>query len=196
LADRPRLPLRQGDSFEEEFPGASRTASECTANLARTATLLLAELQRRRRPYTDLSVAAFQILAIIEGEGGPLPPSVISERALVTSGTMTALLDTLTRRGLVRRLPHPADRRMLLVDITAAGRDVVDVVLPVTHRITRELFAPFSEPDRARLLRLLARVQERLETLREEPVPSGPPPPRRKARPRRAATTTRARKSA
>lgn len=180
MADRRRLPLRQGDSFEEEFPGASRSASECAVNLTRAATLLLGELQRRRRPYADLSPAAFQILAIIEGEGAPLPPSVIGERALVTSGTMTSLLDTLTRRRLVRRIPHPDDRRMLLVDITDTGRDVVDVVLPVTHRITQEMFANLSETDRQRLVRLLGRVQERLEELREEPAPAGPPPPRRK----------------
>lgn len=171
-------PRRQGDSFEEEFPGASRSASECAVNLTRAATLLLGELQRRRRPYADLSPAAFQVLAIIEGEGAPLPPSVIGERTLVTSGTMTSLLDTLTRRGLVRRTPHPDDRRMLLVDITDAGREVVDVVLPVTHRITREMFAELSETDRELLVGLLGRVQGRLEWLREQPVPGGPPPPR------------------
>jgi DNA-binding MarR family transcriptional regulator len=181
LADR-RLPLRQGDSFEEEFPGASRSASECAVNLTRAATLLLGELQRRRRPYAEVSPAAFQVLAIVEGEGAPLPPSVIGERMLMTSGTMTALLDTLTRRGLVRRLPHPGDRRMLLVDITDAGRDVVDLVLPVTHRITQEMFANLSETDRQRLIALLGQVQEQLETLRAEPAPTAPPPPRHKRR--------------
>jgi DNA-binding MarR family transcriptional regulator len=182
LAEPHRLPLRQGDSFEEEFPGASRSATECAVNLTRAATLLLAELQRSRRPYADLSTAAFQILAVIEGQGAPLPPSVIAERMLMTSGTMTSLLDTLARRGLVRRTPHPDDRRMLLIDITDAGREVVDVVLPVTHRITEEMFGHLSETERERLIRTLGRVQERLEELREQPPPTGPPPPRFPAR--------------
>lgn len=185
MAEPARLPLRQGDSFEEEFPGASRSASECAVNLTRAATLLLAELQRRRRPYADLSPAAFQVIAIIEGAGEPLPPSVISERALVTSGTMTSLLDTLARRKLVRRIPHPDDRRMLLVDITDTAREIVDAVLPVTHRITQEMFADMSETDRERLIRLLGRLQARLETLRDQPVPDDPPPPRRSPRARR-----------
>ncbi|HXZ99058.1 MAG TPA: MarR family transcriptional regulator [Candidatus Binatia bacterium] len=150
-------------------------------NLTRAATLLLGELQRRRRPYADLSVAAFQVLAIIEGEGAPLPPSVVADRMLTTTATMTSLLDTLARRGLVQRLPHPDDRRMLLVDITDAGRDIVDLLLPVTHRITREVFDGFAEPDLERLIRLLGRVQERLEVLRAESVPTGPPPPRHKS---------------
>ena len=181
LAER-RLPLRQGDSFEEEFPGASRSATECSVNLARAATLFLGELQRRRRPYADLSVAAFQVLAIVEGEGAPLPPSVVAERMLTTTGTMTSLLDTLVRRGLVRREAHPDDRRMVLVDITDAGRAVVDVILPVTHRITQLVFEMFSEADRERFIRLLGRLQERLESLHEMPVPPEPPPPRKKHR--------------
>jgi hypothetical protein len=52
----------------------------------------------------------------------------------------------------------------------------------VTHRITEEIFGKLSEADRERLVRLLGRVQERLETLREESVPAGPPPPRHKHR--------------
>ena len=171
---------RQGDSFEDEFPGASRSASDCSINLARTGSLLLAELARRRRPYADLSVAAFQVLAIIEGEGTPLPPSVVAERMVTTTGTMTSLIDTLVRRGLVRRLPHPDDRRMLLIDITDAGRDVVDLVLPVTHRITKDMFQVLTEDERQHLLELLGRVQERLTVMREEPVPTDPAPMRHK----------------
>ena len=171
---------RQGDSFEREFPGASRSASDCSINLARTGSLLLAELTRRRRPFADISVAAFQVLAIIEGEGRPLPPSVVAERMVTTTGTMTSLIDTLVRRGLVRRLPHPDDRRMLLIDITDAGRDVVDRVLPVTHRITKDVFQVLTEDERQLLLELLGRVQERLAAMREEQVPSDPAPPRHK----------------
>lgn len=173
---------RQGDSFEEEFPGASRSASDCSINLARAGSLLIAELTRRRRPYADISVAAFQVLAIIEGEGRPLPPSVVAERMVLTTGTMTSLIDTLVRRGLVRRLPHPDDRRMLLIDITDAGRDVVDLILPVTHRINKDVFGVLSEDERQRLLELLARVQERLAVMREEPAPPDPAPPRQKSR--------------
>ncbi len=174
--------MRLGGSFEEEFPGASRSASECSINLTRATTLMLAELQRRRRPYADISNAAFQVLAIVEGEGAPLPPSVVAERMLMTSGSMTSLVDTLVRRGLVSRAPHPGDRRMLLIDITDAGREVVDAILPVTHRINDEIFGGFSERERAQLSALMGRLQKRLALMREEPAPAGPPPPRNKTR--------------
>ena len=173
---------RQGDSFEEEFPGASRSASDCSINLARTGSLLLAELTRRRRPHADISVAAFQVLAIIEGEGRPLPPSVVAERMVTTTGTMTSLIDTLVRRGLVVRLPHPDDRRMLLIDITHAGRELVDLILPVTHRVNNDVFQVLTEDEQQRLLELLGRVQQRLTAMREEPAPTDPAPQRRNPR--------------
>ncbi len=47
---------------------------------------------------------------------------MIAERLLTTTGSMTSLLDTLEKRGLIRRLPHPDDRRKLLVDITPAAQ--------------------------------------------------------------------------
>ena len=46
---------------------------------------------------------------------------------------MTALLDNLEKRDLMRRQPHPQDRRKLLIDITPAARAIVDELLPSLH---------------------------------------------------------------
>lgn len=152
------------------------------ANLTRTVTLMLAELQRRRRPYSDLSPAAFQVLAIVEGAGVPLPSRVIGERMLTTSGSMTSLLDTLERRGLICRKPHPDDRRMLLVDITDEARAIVDVVLPATHRATRAMLEPLDDAERGSLLDMLGRLEAHITALSTAGLPDGPPPARRKPR--------------
>jgi DNA-binding MarR family transcriptional regulator len=42
--------------------------------------------------------------------------------------TLTSILDRLEQRGLVRRGPHPASRRLLVVDLTADGRLVAERV--------------------------------------------------------------------
>ena len=77
----------------------------------RTATALVGQIERPPREAAGLSVSAFQTLAILDGAGEPLPGHVIAERLLVTSASMTSLLDTLERRGHVERRPHPSDRR-------------------------------------------------------------------------------------
>ena len=85
-----------------------------------------------RQTWDDygLSATARMALAVIEGAHEPLEPSVIAERLIITSGSMTSMLDTLERRGLVRRMPHPADRRKLLVDVTDGARAILDELLP------------------------------------------------------------------
>ena len=90
-------PIRFDPSFTAEFPGASREAAESMTNVVRTTTELLAELDRRRRAVSHLSAAAIQVLAIVEDD--PLPPHVIVDRMLVTSGTMTSLLDRLETKA-------------------------------------------------------------------------------------------------
>jgi DNA-binding MarR family transcriptional regulator len=166
-----RAAVTVDENFETEFPDARRTATVAAANLVRTADRLLAEFSRRRRGIADLSANAFQILAVVEGAGAPLPPHVIAERLLVTSGTMTSLLDTLERRGLIRRVPHPDDRRKLLIAITEEARGIVDRMLPQVHGASRDALAALSDEECETLTRLLERVQEQLDALGQQPAP-------------------------
>src|SRR5436309_9720274 len=108
-------------AFEREFPGASGSAAELLINVVRAGEAFVALLHRALRDY-GLSTAGRQVLAVVEGAGGPLPASTIAERMLVTTATMTSLIDTLERRGLVVRLADATDRRRVLVDITAEAR--------------------------------------------------------------------------
>jgi DNA-binding MarR family transcriptional regulator len=164
-------PVAVDEGFDDEFPDARRAATLCATNLIRTANRLLAEIDRRRWTVADLSASASQILAVVEGAGEPLPPHVIAERLLVTSGTMTSLLDTLERRGLVRRVPHPTDRRKLLIAITDEARTLLDQMLPRVHGASRDAFAVLSDAECATLVELLARVQAQLTALAQEAVP-------------------------
>jgi DNA-binding MarR family transcriptional regulator len=168
-----RSAIAVNDDFEDEFPDARRAATMCAANLLRTANRLLAEIDRRRRMVVDLSASASEILAIVEGAGEPLPPHVIADRLLITSGTMTSLLDTLERRGLIRRVPHPSDRRKLLIDITDEARSILDRMLPRIHGASRDAFAVFSDAECESLVEFLERVQTRLYALEQEAAPEG-----------------------
>src|SRR5262249_10896045 len=101
----------------------------------------------------------------------PLSPHVVAERLLITTGTMTSLLDTLERRGLVHRVPHPSDRRKLLIDITDQARSILDRLLPRVHGASRDAFSVLSDAECETLVRLLERVQTRLDVLAGQPVP-------------------------
>jgi DNA-binding MarR family transcriptional regulator len=128
-------------------------------------------MDRRRKAIGNLSASGWEALAVIEGAGEPLPPKVIGERLLQTSGSITSLLDTLERRGLVRREPHPGDRRKLLVDITDTARDLVGMMLPLVHASSIELLEGISEDDRDHLIRTLATIRANAEAMGSRPVP-------------------------
>ena len=158
---RAREPLRRVDSdFEDEYPGASALATECFANLFHAADLLMELHNRQSREQYQLSPSARQVLAVIEGAREPLEPSVIAERVLITTGSMTSLLDTLERRGLVRRMPHPGDRRKLLVDITPDAQAILDQLLPSLHARERDVIsAALTTREQHDLLRLITKIQ-------------------------------------
>jgi DNA-binding MarR family transcriptional regulator len=163
-----------GDDFEAEYPGASADATECYGNLIRTGDLLLGLHNRHTADEYQLSPSARGVLAVVEGAGQPLEPSVIAERLLVTTGSMTSLLDTLEKRGLIRRLPHPDDRRKLLIDITPDAQAIVDEMLPALHAREREVIeAALTVSEQRTLVRFLAKVQQAARDAQSTPASKG-----------------------
>lgn len=173
-------PLRRvGHDFEDEYPGASALATECFANLFQAGDLLMELHNRQSREEYQLSASARQVLAVVEGAGMPLEPSVIADRVLVTTGTMTSVLDTLEKRGLIRRMPHPDDRRKVLVDITDGAQAILDELLPSLHARERDVIrGALSTPEQRELLRLVAKVQH--AALEAQSAPRSPAATRRR----------------
>ncbi|MDA8043920.1 MAG: MarR family transcriptional regulator [Actinomycetota bacterium] len=99
----------------------------------RTSDAFLPLVQRPRREIADLSASGLRALAILEGAGEPPAGHIIANRFLVSSASMTSLLDTLETRGLVERQPHPTDRRKVLIQQTDQAREIVDRMLPAAH---------------------------------------------------------------
>lgn len=105
----------------------------------------------------QLEVWEFDVLSALRRAGEPyqLSPGTLVAQTLVTSGTMTNRIDRLAERGLVERLPAPADRRGVLVHLTADGRARVDGAMEDLLRVESELLAVLSQQDRAALAGLL-----------------------------------------
>jgi DNA-binding MarR family transcriptional regulator len=104
-----------------------------------------------------LNSASFDLLATLRRSGPPfrLSPSELLETMMITSGTMTNRIDQLEKQGLVERLPHPEDRRALLVALTEKGRAVIDAA--VTDHVANQhrLIETLTAEDRTALDGLL-----------------------------------------
>lgn len=84
----------------------------------------LVRVVRRLATAGDLSLPAAAVVARLTREGPQRLTDLATGEHLSQPG-MTQLVSRLEREGLVRRTPSAADGRVVLVDVTAAGRDVV-----------------------------------------------------------------------
>jgi len=150
--------VRVPSDFAEEFPDGDATAAEVVATLIRAGQALSDELDRGMQASFGVSEAVLQCLAVIDGAGGPLTPSEISERTLRSSATMTSLLDALEREGWARRIPNPDDRRSVRVEITDEGKALADRFLPGVRNVERAVVADLTAAERSKLMTALAKI--------------------------------------
>jgi DNA-binding MarR family transcriptional regulator len=150
--------IRLADDFYEQTPDANALATEAVMNTIRTADLLFDRIGRLLRPL-GVSAAGGLVLGLLR-DHGPMSPSEVGTRLIVTRATVTGVVDSLERRGYVRRTPNPGDRRSLLVELTPEGRAVVREVRTLIHRNEKEWMGPLSDDDLRAYIALLHRVQE------------------------------------
>lgn len=105
----------------------------------------------------DLSLGQFDILATLRRHGpkGGLTPKRLLESVMLSSGGMTARLDQLERAGLTARKPDPADRRGVVVELTAKGRKLIDAAAATRFAEAEGSMPPLTDAERRALAGLL-----------------------------------------
>lgn len=157
------------DDFYEQSPDGNVLATEAVMNTVRTGDLLLDRIGRLLRPL-GVSSPGGLVLGLLR-DHGPMAPSEMGDRLIVTRATVTGLLDSLERRGLVRRTAHPSDRRSLIVEITPDGLKVLAEVRTTVHRQEKAWMSALSDAELRRLIALLHRVQQALDEHADAPNP-------------------------
>lgn len=146
-----------------EFPDLDPSAVDAYLQLLRTSDEAFAVVDRHLSEH-QLSSGRFSVLMLLwrararGRDGGASTPAELAGKAGVTRATMTGLVDTLERDGLVRREPDAADRRRMTVRLTPRAGQFLRQVLPGHFRLVAGLMAPLSESERRTLVRLLAKV--------------------------------------
>lgn len=153
--------------------------------LATEAMAVFGRIYRIARLVGDAQEAAYGTLGVTRGEfdvlatlrrcGAPfqLAPKALAASMMLTSGGMTGRLDRLEGRGLIQRSPDPADRRGLVISLTAQGRALVDQAVVTGLAVQTEVLQQLPEPARAQLPGLLRDLLAAAESL--------PAPARRRA---------------
>lgn len=110
---------------------------------------------------SDLSYARMRLLGALHCKGPQIMTS-ISDELRVTRRNVTALVDALEEEGLVRRQPHPTDRRATVIELTERGAKRVSGMYEEHRAAVAELFEGLSNDDRRALIRLLGSLREAL----------------------------------
>ncbi|MGH9266861.1 MAG: MarR family winged helix-turn-helix transcriptional regulator, partial [Acidimicrobiales bacterium] len=166
-ADATAARPHEADAFEREYPGASWLASRALRELEVVGGKAEALVSGIARRY-GLSHAALNALAVIEGAGGPVPTGEVSARMHITTGTMTTVLDNLVRKGYVRRLADPGDRRRVLVDVTPGAQSVLDHLLPGVQQMASAVMGVFDDKTLHALRETLAAIGASIDSVPED----------------------------
>src|SRR5947209_5845682 len=107
---------------------------------------------------SSVSPARMRLLGALHCKG-PQIMCGLSDDLGVTARNVTTLVDALEAEGLVRRTPHPTDRRATIIELTAAGFEQSSKLLGPYRETVAGLFREMPETDQRELLRLLEALQ-------------------------------------
>lgn len=156
------LTVKIAPDFEQRYPDSSAKATECAMNLVLTADLLEKHIASLLQPL-NLSPATGLVLSILADSETPISPNHIADRLIISRASVTSLLDSLEKRGFVKRQPHPSDRRMLLVELTNAGRQVANQFRLIVHQHQKTWLSALNENEQEQLIQMLHRLQTSLK---------------------------------
>ena len=108
----------------------------------------------------ELHPYEYYVLGVLRRSGAPyrMSPTDLARTLLVTAASVTHRVDRLERAGLVRRTPDPADRRGVLVQLTAKGLRIVERALDAHAAAEEEAVAGLTAREREELARLLRKL--------------------------------------
>lgn len=99
----------------------------------------------------------------VAGPRQQLSPTRLFKGLMLSSAGITSRLDRLERRGYVKRNRHPNDRRGVLVELTDAGRKVLDQAVSANTVREKEVMANLTKHEQKTLAGLLKKLLAGLE---------------------------------
>lgn len=113
-----------------------------------------------------LNSSEAQTLHLIQLQG-PISPTQLADATGLNTGTVTGVVDTLVARGLVKREPHPTDRRRVVVSVADGG---LEALAEESGDVFREQVAHLNEAMAALTIAQLTVVGDFISRLNEAPA--------------------------
>ncbi|HEX7063764.1 MAG TPA: MarR family transcriptional regulator [Bacillales bacterium] len=128
---------------------------------------LFVVLARANRAVTDrikedikshgLNPTEFGVLELLFHKGDQ-PIQQIGEKILLSSGSMTYVIDKLEEKKFLRRKPCPNDRRITYAAITAKGNELMEEIFPKHREAVRSMFSGLNPGEQETMIELLKKL--------------------------------------
>jgi len=158
LKEVPRYECLQEASTH--VPGADPTICEVFLNILHTGDVASRSEAQFLARY-GLNQARLIVMVLLDGaESGSLRSSELADHSKVSRATITGLLDTMVKAGLVTRAVDPHDRRASNVKLTAKGSVLLRKVQPLLIKWSQDTLTALSPTERKQLVKLLHKTQQ------------------------------------
>lgn len=117
---------------------------------------------------TGLTIREIHVLLFLANNPGYDTARDVAEYRGLVKSQVSQAVDLLAARGLLRRVPDTADRRVVHLSITETGAPLAREAQAIQASCGRRLLAHFSPEEEAQFRRLLETVLENGDHLMEE----------------------------
>ncbi|MGD6964820.1 MarR family winged helix-turn-helix transcriptional regulator [Rossellomorea vietnamensis] len=104
-----------------------------------------------------LNMTEFAVLELLYHKGDQ-PLQQIGGKILLASGSITYVVDKLEKKGLIRRVACPNDRRVTYAQITEEGKDFIAELFPRHEQQIHKLMSVLDNEEKDTAIELLKRV--------------------------------------
>jgi MarR family 2-MHQ and catechol resistance regulon transcriptional repressor len=109
----------------------------------------------------NLGITEFSVLEVLYQKGKQTIQQ-IGNCILISSGSMTYVIDKLEQRGLLSRNACPDDRRVIHVTLTDDGNQLMNEIMPKYHEFVNHMFDALDSDEAQILVQLLKKVRNKV----------------------------------
>lgn len=110
----------------------------------------------------QLNITEFSVMELLYHKGRQTTQG-IKEKILIASSSTTYVIDQLEKKGYVKRLINPEDKRITYVSLSDKGTLLMKEIFPLHAKTISDCFSSLEEEELNQLIKLLGKVNRSLD---------------------------------
>src|ERR1700689_356330 len=147
---------------KQHYQVSTYKAQTSVGYLVKRAHSLFLDIMEPMIEQRGFSWIQYVVLAALR-DGIAVNPKAICAQYRHDSGALTRIIDQLAERGLLERVRRDKDRRKVELQLTPAGRETIESIIPLVVDKLNEVLTDFSKAEVQDLLRLLVKLNTTLQ---------------------------------